>query len=149
VVRYYKGEFRNEQAEFERITREFIGNDPQAVQDQLRFLNALFYNTQPRRLSNSVWKQLKNSGSWEVKTIDNIFRNLKRDGVRRNVSRIVNQFVGEGVINDFNGRVECPIILHAPENTGNEYQLVAGNTRLSMARALNQTPEVVILETDW
>lgn len=149
MVRYYKGEFRNEQAEFERITREFIGNDPQAVQDQLRFLNALFYNTQPRRLSNSVWKQLKNSGSWEVKTIDNIFRNLKRDGVRRNVSRIVNQFVGEGVINDFNGRVECPIILHAPENTGNEYQLVAGNTRLSMARALNQTPEVVILETDW
>ena len=96
-----------------------------------------------------MWRNLQNTSSWEVKTVDSIFRNLRRDGVRRNISRIANQFIGEGMINGFNGRVECPIILHSPDQTGNEYQLVAGNTRLSMARALNQTPEVIILETDW
>ena len=149
MVKYYKGEFRDERTEFERITREFVGNDPQAVQDQLRYLEGLFYNAQQQKLRDSTWRNLQNTSSWEVKTIDSIFRNLRRDGVRRNISRIANQFIGEGMINGFNARVECPIILHAPENTGNEYQLVAGNTRLSMARALNQTPEVIILETDW
>ena len=37
MVRYYKGEFRDERTEFERITRQFVGNDPQAVQDQLSY----------------------------------------------------------------------------------------------------------------
>jgi|TARA_R110000822_G_scaffold91935_1_gene211791 hypothetical protein len=149
VVRYYKGEFRDERTEFERITRQFVGNDPQAVQDQLRYLEGLFYNARPQKLRDSMWRNLQNTSSWEVKTVDSIFRNLRRDGVRRNISRIANQFIGEGMINGFNGRVECPIILHSTDQTGNEYQLVAGNTRLSMARALNQTPEVIILETDW
>lgn len=149
AVRFYKGEFRDEIDEFERITRDFVGNDPQAVQDNLRYLEGLYYNTRPDRLRTSIWKVLQNSGSFDIKNFNQIFAKLRRDGVRRDVSRVATQFIGTGRINDFSGRVQCPIILYAPENTGFEYQLVAGNTRLSMAKALGITPEVIILNTDW
>jgi len=149
VVNFYKGEFRDSIDEFERITRQFFGGDPQAVQDNLRYLNGLFYNARPTLLNRSIWKSLQGSRSFKVKSFDNIFTNLKREGDRKNVSRIALQFIGEGRVNDFNGSVVCPIILHAPNSTGSEYQLVAGNTRLSMASALGIRPEVVILNTDW
>ena len=72
MVRYYKGEFRDERTEFERITRQFVGNDPQAVQDQLRYLEGLFYNARPQKLRDSMWRNLQNTSSWEVKTVDSI-----------------------------------------------------------------------------
>jgi len=149
VVRYYKGEFRDERSEFERITRDYVGNDPQAVQDQLRYLEGLFYSAQPEKLRGLMWSRLQNSGSWNIKSIDAIFKKLRMDGVRRDVSRVITQFIGAGLVNDFNGKVECPIILRAPNNLGYEYQLVAGNIRLSAAKALGLTPEVIILVTDW
>ena len=149
MVTWKKGEFRDEKEEFERITREFVGNDPQAVQDNLRYLDGLYYTSFPENLNNRTWKELGNTGSFGTKSFDRVFKNLRMDGVRRDISRIVTQFIGEGRVNDFSGSVHCPIIIHTPENEGVKYHLVAGNTRLSIASVLGIKPQVVILRTDW
>ena len=75
MVNFYKGEFRDSIDEFERITRQFFGGDPQAVQDNLRYLNGLFYNARPTVLNRSIWKSLQGSRSFKVKSFDNILNN--------------------------------------------------------------------------
>ena len=149
MIKWTKDNFRNEINEFERITKEFIGNDPLELQPNLRYLERLYDQARPRILRDLLWRRVQNTGSFNIRSFDDIFRNLRSDGVRRNVSNIATQFIGEGRVNDFNGSVHCPIILYAPNNKGSEYNLVAGNTRLSMAKALDIQPKVIILETDW
>ena len=149
-VKWLKGEFADERTEFERIVREFIlGNDLYEVYNQMRYLEGLYYRSFPERLKDKIWRQLGNTGSFGASSFEEVFKNLRIDGERRDVSRIVTQYIGEGRVNDFSGRVECPIIVHTPENEGFKYHLVAGNTRLSIASVLGIEPKVIILNTDW
>ena len=114
-------------------------------------INTLMYLVRVRKsnkvtLTNNVWKSMGNTGSWGAKKLDDLFKNLRRDGVRRNVSRIVTQFIGNGDVNDWNGRVSCPIVCKYADGF---HELIAGNTRLTMAKILNIKPQVVIVKTDW
>ena len=153
-VEFYKGSFRREYEEIElNGAREFIGNDPIAVAEGMRYLENIFNRASPELLTDSIWRTLQNSGSWNVKTFEDLFRNLQRDGVRRDVSLIVSQFFNgnsSGQIDRPRGKVECPIILYAAEQPrGAKYRLLGGNTRLTMARVLGIRPRVIILRTAW
>ena len=153
-VEFYKGNFRNEREEIENNgVREFVGNNPIEVAEGMRYLENLFNKASPEKLNSSIWRNLDNTGSWDVKTFEHLFRNLQKDGVKRDVSRIVKQFFNgdrSGPINKPSGKVECPIILYAPGNPPRyRYRLLGGNTRLTMARVLGITPSVIILRTDW
>lgn len=153
-VVFYKGSFRDEYDVIEKNgAREFIGNDPIEVAESMRFLEKVFNSTSPELLTDTIWRDLDNSSSWNVKTFEELFRNLQRDGVRRDVSGIVTQFFNgnnSGQIDRPRGRVECPIILYAPNNPRRfQYRLLGGNTRLTIARVLDIRPSVIILKTDW
>ena len=141
-----KTRFDDEITEFNRIVVEFVG---QENRDSINYLKREYAKSRITDLQDNVWKILQNSGSWEVKSFDDLFRNMKKDNVKRNVSRIMTQFIGKGSINDWSGRVECPIILLAPGNKPYHYNLIAGNTRLTAARILGIKPKVVIIKTDW
>ena len=89
---------------------------------------------------------MQNTGSWNTDSIDKLFKNLKRDRVKRDVSRIVTQFFGTGPIDELNGNVACPMVVKMGDGST---ILIAGNTRLSMARALGIRPKIIEIETDW
>lgn len=153
-VEFYKGSFRREYEEIElNGAREFIGDDPIEVAEGMRYLENLFNKASPESLSDTIWRDLKNTGSWNVRTFEDLFRNLQRDGVKRDVTNIVKQFFNgnrDGPISRPSGKVECPIILYAPGNPRSwQYRLLGGNTRLTMARVLGIKPSVIILRTDW
>jgi len=92
-------------------------------------------------LENTLWKKIQNTGSYKVKSMKDVFGNLKKDGVVRDTDRIVKQYT--------DGSADCPIVLLAPGNVPYEYQLIAGNTRLSIARALKIKPKIILVKTDW
>ena len=114
-------------------------------------------------LNNVNWSRMANTGSWldnnysEMKTFKQLFRNLQNDGEKRNISRVVQQFIGDGEVNDFSGRVECPICLKL-NATGGVVQdgkfmgplyLVGGNTRLTVAKILGVPTKIVEINVDW
>lgn len=146
MIRWTKTRFEDEITEFKRVVIEFVGDDDK---DSLNYLKSEYAKSRITDLQDNVWKILQNSGSWEVNSFNDLFKNMKKDNVKRDVSRIMTQFIGKGVVNDWSGRVECPIILLAPGNKPYHYNLIAGNTRLTAARALGIRPKVVIVRTDW
>jgi hypothetical protein len=147
-----KASFEKEKNEFERVVNNFTANDKNykvEFKKNFEYLKKEYSTSNIQDLSDSVWKILDNTGSWKVNTFSDLFLNLRKDGVKRDVSRIVSQFVGIGEVNDFRGTVECPIILMAGGQTPKYYHLIAGNTRLTIARILKIKPKLVIIKTDW
>ena len=153
-VQFYKGNFRSEYDEIEQNgARWSCGDDPEEVAECMRYLENVFNKASPEILTDGTWRILDNTGSFRTNTFEDLFNNLQRDGVRRDISRIVKQFFNgpaTGAIDRPRGKVECPIILYAPSNPrGSRYRLLGGNTRLTMARVLGIRPSVIILRTDW
>jgi len=136
-----KGRFDDETAEFKRITQEFVGDNATDIREGMKYLRKVYTSSRPMALENTLWKKIQNTGSYKVKSMKDVFGNLKKDGVVRDTDRIVKQYT--------DGSADCPIVLFAPGNVPYEYQLIAGNTRLSIARALKIKPKIILVKTDW
>tara|TARA_B100002019_G_C20895104_1_gene415356 strand:- start:105 stop:545 length:441 start_codon:yes stop_codon:yes gene_type:complete len=144
-ITWKKDSFQAEYYEFKRVADEASPN-PKAARENLNYLKLQYGKSSKVALNDTVWSKLGNTGSWNVKTLDDLFSNLRSDGIKRDVSRIVTQFIGTGVVNNYNGNVSCPIII---EYADKYCEVVAGNTRLTMCRILNIQPYVVNIKTDW
>lgn len=134
------------------------GND-----DIVRYVESQYRRAQMKVLDDVNWRKMANTGSYwdynnaEIKTFQQLFRNLQQDGERRNIGRIVQQFMGEGKTNDFNGRVECPIVLNLKVSGGimqqgrfmGPYYLVGGNSRLTVAKCLGIRPNIMVCDVDF
>jgi hypothetical protein len=134
------------------------GND-----EIVRYVESQYRRAKMQTLYDFNWRKMANTGSYwdynnsEITTFQQLFRNLQQDGERRNISRIFKQFVGEGETNDFNGRVECPIVLNLKVSGGimqdgrfmGPYYLVGGNTRLTVAKALRIRPNIMVCDVDF
>lgn len=151
------------------LTRGFQRNTTNEIQQRAKMSELTNYvESQFRRapmvnLDDVNWRKMANTGSYwdynysEIKTFQQLFRNLQLDGEKRNISRIVKQFMGDGEINDFNGTVECPICLKL-NYTGGVMQdgqfygplyLVGGNSRLTVAKVLGIRPKIIQIDVDW
>ena len=155
-VEFYKGNFLAERREIEMNGVRWAygeGADPREIADGMRYLENVFNRASPEILTDIIWRDLYNTGSWRVKTFEDLFRLLQKDNEKRDVARIVRQYFNgkrSGKIDRPQGKVECPIILYAPSNPRlTKYKLLGGNTRLTMARILGIRPRVIILRTDW
>lgn len=144
-ITWKKDPFQSEQGEFKRVADDNSPNSKDALIN-LNYLKLEYGKSSKVVLNDSTWSKLGNTGSWNVKTLDDLFANLRSDGIKRNVSRIVTQFIGTGTVNNYNGNVSCPIII---QSANKNCEVVAGNTRLTMCRILNIRPYVVIVKTDW
>ena len=134
------------------------GND-----DIVRYVESQYRRAQMKVLDDVNWRKMANTGSYwdyslsEVKTFKQLFRNLQLDGEKRNISRIVKQFMGDGEINDFNGTVECPICFKLNKSGGilqegqfyGPLYLVGGNSRLTVAKVLGIQPKIIEISVDW
>jgi hypothetical protein len=146
LITWTKDRFDQEIEEFKRFAGEYVEPTPQALREGLDYLKKKYDRAQPKILIDNKWRNMQNTGSWNTDSIDKLFKNLKRDRVKRDVSRIVTQFFGTGPIDELNGNVACPIAVKMGDGST---ILIAGNTRLSMARALGIRPKIIEIETDW
>lgn len=149
AITWVKGPFdgpMGEKTEFKRIALQWGGEAN--LKENMEYLKKKYNSAQssPKLLLDAKWKTMRNTGSWQTDSISKIMKFLKKDNEKRDVSRIVNQFIGPGEVNDFNGRVSCPIVLRLGDGST---ELIGGNTRLSMARALGVRPKIIELITDW
>ena len=145
MITWTKDSYQSEHTEFKRHADK-ESPDAKSAKENLQYLKLAYGKSNKVTLTNNVWKSMRNTGSCCAKKMDDLFKNLRRDGVRRNVSRIVTQFIGNGDVSDWNGRVSCAIVC---EYADGARDLIAGNTRLTMAKILNIKPQVVIVKTDW
>jgi|TARA_B100001093_G_C26843563_1_gene1021698 hypothetical protein len=169
MLTWRKGNLRGGANEIEELKGAIavlleLGNIKQGQgRELLEYAESQYRSAPVVNLSNVNWSRMANTGSWfdnnysEIKTFKQLFRNLRDDGERRNVSRIVSQFMGEGEINDFNGTVDCPICLKLNATGGVVQQgkflgplyLVGGNTRLTVAKILGVPTKIVEINVDW
>lgn len=144
-ITWKKDPFQAEYSEFKRVADEASPNSKAALEN-LNYLKHEYGRSNKTILNDATWKKLGNSGSWGASTLDDLFSNLRKDGIKRNVSRIVNQFVGSGDVNNWSGTVSCPIIIQYADKY---CDLVAGNTRLTMCRVLKIRPSVIVIKSNW
>lgn len=149
---WVKTPFSQERGEFLRVAEEFTpGVDHNnrklrradyqlAVATNLEYLKK-HYGDNPSTLSDAIWRRLENSDSYKTTTPDKV-----EEAVRINRLSSGNRDVS-AIIDEYNtGRIRAPIIMVYDRD---RYTLVAGNTRLMVARAGNIIPKVVFVHTDW
>ena len=139
---FRKTTYNTELGEFERVARDFSGESDVAFSENKKALGKFYSKSGLSELSEALWKKLENSDSYSIQNIDDI-----KKAVKGNLASSGNRDV-ENVVKEFmSGSVRAPIILRY--NLNNNYTLVAGNTRLMVARMLRVKPKCVFIKTDW
>lgn len=92
-------------------------------------------NTKATEISDDVWSKLGNTDSWETDTLDKVAKLAKEYG--RDYKSILKGFGDEK-------DMPAPMII----KKNNKYELIGGNTRLMVARALGIRPKVIIADMD-
>ena len=170
MITWKKGSLRGGAQEIEEVKGAIgvlldAGNigEEGAMDELVNYVESQFRRAPIKTLDDVNWRKMANTGSYwdyslsEVKTFRQLFRNLQLDGEKRNISRIVKQFMGDGEINDFNGTVECPICFKLNKSGGilqegqfyGPLYLVGGNSRLTVAKVLGIQPKIIEISVDW
>ena len=138
--RWIRPNLDNERGEIERVIREFLLEKP--TEENINRIIHIFENAPLSDLSDEEWSALENTDS---------FHNV-RAGRIEDAEQVSNEHEQKlppenkrdfaGLLNAFKqgGAMEAPTIL---KNKG-ILHLVSGNTRLMIARGLNNRPKVLI-----
>lgn len=170
MLTWRKGNLRGGAREIDEVERSIgfliehgnIGLDG-SIDELLVYAESQYRRAPMVTLDDVNWRKMANTGSYwdynyaEVKTFKQLFSNLQLDQEKRDISRVVKQFMGDGEINDFSGRVECPICFKLNKSGGvmqdgrfmGPYYLIGGNTRLTVAKVLGLTPRIISINVDW
>ena len=123
-MQWHKPSWFEELGEFKRVSS--------SLSISLLRLFFLFLTGRMERLDRPDWSSLENTDSWDTTTFALVEEQVQHSG--RDVGRILQAFEGSGSL-------PAPIILRSDGKT----HLVAGNTRLMVCRALDETPQVWIV----
>jgi hypothetical protein len=143
---WVKQPFLKEKGEFIRVAKDFTPHvSPhrvydQAVRNNIKALMDFYGEANVVPLTSMIWRRLENTDSWKTKTPGDVMKAIERNKMSsgmRDVSVIIDEFNS--------GMVRAPVVM---QHT-NGYTLVAGNTRLMVARASEIIPKVVLVRTDW
>lgn len=136
-INWKRVSYVDEAEEFERTTKEFTP-DSTNFKTNLKSLQIKYKTAKLKSLSSADWKKLQNTDSYLTTTIEDAQKAIKQNGEPRNILTIINEFLS--------GSVRSPIAIRLGD--GSLY-LIAGNTRLMVARMLEIMPKMIIIETDW
>lgn len=143
AIRWVKTDFNKEAGEFQRIVEDFSGDDVKAKKDNLRGIQSLYSKSSLVPMNDTMWKNLDNTDSWSTTTLEKIQsairRNSKNGSGIRSIENILKEFIS--------GSVRAPIVMQY--NNGQDNTLIAGNTRLMVARMLGIKPQVILIKSDW
>ena len=124
-VSWYKPDLSEEHEEMERTSEE-LGIDLQEIIDGYK-------NGSLEELNNDMWQMMENTDSWDIKDLEDARRYAEEYG--KDI---------ENIIDGFKKGKELPAPIVLIKDDGAPY-LIAGNTRLMVARALKVVPKVVIV----
>jgi|APGre2960657404_1045060.scaffolds.fasta_scaffold54711_4 hypothetical protein len=136
MITWKKDPFRSEFGEFERVTIEY--SPKKQVRENLKYLETEYNRASKVSLVDSDWRKLGNTDSFETNTIQDVYDAIRANNTPRDVERILRQYVS--------GSISCPIVIKFADG---RLQLVAGNTRLMIARVLQIKPKIILVKTDW
>ena len=124
-VSWYKPDLSEEHEEMERTSEE-LGIDLQEIIDGYK-------NGSLEKLNNDIWQMMENTDSWDIKDLEEARRYAEEYG--KDI---------ENIIDGFKKGKELPAPIVLIKDDGAPY-LIAGNTRLMVAKALKVVPKVVIV----
>ena len=136
AMQWVKSSYSDEESEFERIVKEY--SNAADVKKNTSYIKKQYEVSKQINLTNNMWSKLKNTDSYNTKTIEGMQKAMKANKAFRDITRILKQF--------FSGKVQSPIIMKLGDGS---YELIAGNTRLMLSRVLGLTPKVQVVDTDW
>jgi hypothetical protein len=145
MITWKKDPFQSEYIAFKLAADNYAVNSKDAG-GKLNDIKLVYNKSNKISLMDTTWKRTSSTTSWGVKSMHDIFNNLKRSGRKKNVARIIQQYIGNGDVSDWMGEVSCPIIC---KHENGDHSLIAGNIRLSLAKLLNIKPQVIIVNVDW
>ncbi len=122
-----------ESAELKRVVQYL--NREENIPITLKELRELFYNAQEVQITPKIWRRLENTESNTIKKgqMDKVFNIAKKYG-KTNPNKLKDSLQS--------GDYDRPLIVKFKDR----YHLVAGNTRLSTAAAMDINPFVIIAE---
>lgn len=123
-VSWFKPDLSEEHEEIERTSEE-LGIDLQEIKDGYK-------NGSLKELNNDMWQKMENTDSWDIKDLEDARRYAEEYG--KDIENIIDGFKG-------GKRLPAPIVLIKDDGP----YLIAGNTRLMVAKALKVVPKVVIV----
>jgi len=123
--------FADEMTEFERVANELRENE--GIQVTAEDILNSFLNSSEQTLTNDIWNKLENTESFRIKKGDiaSVIDLAKKYG--KTNPKDIKKWI-------LSGDYRRPLIL----KFGDRYHLVAGNTRLSTAKAVGVQPQVLI-----
>ena len=128
TVSWYKPLMSEEYEEMER-TSEDLGVDLRKIEDE-------YQKGSLAELTEDIWGKMENTDSWGIESLEDARRYAEDYG--KDIERIVEGF-------ESGEELPAPIVLIKPD--GVPY-LIAGNTRLMVARALKVVPKVVMVRIE-
>jgi hypothetical protein len=139
-ITWNKSPYNEERGEFERLTKERtpLNANAKTFKDNNEYLKKAYTNAKMVTLTDFMWRKLGNTDSWTTDTLRKVYDAFKRNNEYRSVGNILTQFES--------GKVNAPIVIQFADKS---MELVAGNTRLMMAKILGITPKVYLIESDW
>lgn len=135
---WIKSPYSDERGEFERLTKERSPQDYKIIKENNEYLKKAYQKAKLVILTDLMWRKLYNTDSWKTDTLKKVYQAFERNNEYRSVGRIITQYE--------EGKVSAPIVIQLGDKS---LELVAGNTRLMIARVLGITPKVYLLESDW
>ena len=139
-----KGPFKDEMEEFKRVVESVWElhptKDAKEFNITLKDLEKVYSKSQPKLLNDATWRKLENSDSWKSTTIEKILKTFKANNVKRDISRILNQFIHR--------KMDAPIVLQFIPKHEHSPELIAGNTRLMFCKFLGIRPKIITIEMD-
>lgn len=147
LINWKKVNFSEERGEFERVTSDFSPSKTdkkykKEYDENFKAIQQLYGNANLVFLTRSIWQNLENTESYNTNKIEDI-----QKAIRTNASSSGSRSI-ENVLKEYMSySVRAPIVL-SYEN-GASYQLIAGNTRLMVAKMLDVQVKVVLVKSDW
>lgn len=128
---------KHEIGEIERaVIEDFYPKESHVFQMQkISKMSKLLESAKLIKLSNSIWKVLENTDSYEIENGDMTRVNKLAKKYNRETKQTLDKIQN-------NEPIEAPVIIHKPDG---RYSLLGGNTRLMIFRALGITPKVAII----
>lgn len=128
----YKSYIKSEMDEIERVVQDLTRDE--GIDISVKEVVKKFNNSEPRKLSKSIWDKLENTESNKIEKGD-------MDKVKK-IAKKYNKTDPDKLKKSLeSGNYNPPMII----KFGDRYHLVAGNTRLSTAASLGMTPNVLII----
>jgi hypothetical protein len=142
MISYKKTKFEDEMDEFDRVVSEFSNGTDEDWDSKYSEVKKIYAKSTKIDLSELIWQKLENTDSYRSDTLEKIQKAVKSNTAssgKRDIAAVIKEYNSNSV--------RAPIILSYGD--GKKYTLVAGNTRLMVARMLGIKPKVVIVKMVW